>query len=257
MPRESCMIKKNPIDLRRPVVKLTGRRLKLKIYELLNAEDFPASLEFICQFPARQSINTFLSFFYSKEELIKWRAIAAMGRVASKLADENMESARVVMRRLMWNLNDESGGIGWGSPEAMGEIMAMHKGLANEFCNILRSYICENENYLEHEMLQRGVVWGIGRLAQAWPEILPQTESHIYPFLKSVDACHRGFAAWALGNFKSLPAAAALKALSEDNAQILFFNDLQLKPVTVGLLAKEALEKIIKSNPDKPEKCLK
>ena len=51
--------------------------------------------------------------------------------------------------------------------------------------------------------------------------------------------------------------AAALKALSEDNAQILFFNDLQLKPVTVGLLAKEALKKIIKSNQDKPEKCLK
>lgn len=25
-----------------------------------------------------------------------------------------MDSARIVMRRLMWSLNDESGGIGWG-----------------------------------------------------------------------------------------------------------------------------------------------
>ena len=222
-------------------MKLTGRQLKLKIYKLIEAEDFSASLETICQFPERQSVNALFSFFYNKAEIIKWRAIAAMGRVVSKLADENMESARVIMRRLMWNLNDESGGIGWGSPEAMGEIMAQHKGLANEFFNILRSYIREDENYLEHEMLQRGVVWGIGRLAQAYPETLPQTESHLYPFLKSADAYHRGFSAWALGNLKSLPAATALKALSEDNAQILFFNDLQLKPVTVGLLAKEAL----------------
>ena len=30
----------------------------------------------------------------------------------------------------MWTLNDESGGIGWGSPEVMGEILAAHKGLA-------------------------------------------------------------------------------------------------------------------------------
>jgi len=40
------------------------------------------------------------------------------------------------MRRLMWNLNDESGGIGWGNPEAMGEILACHEALANEYAPI-------------------------------------------------------------------------------------------------------------------------
>ncbi len=63
-----------------------------------------------------------------------------MGRVAADLADRDMESARVVVRRLMWNLNDESGGIGWGSPEAMGEIMACHEGLAEEYSCILISF---------------------------------------------------------------------------------------------------------------------
>jgi hypothetical protein len=46
-----------------------------------------------------------------------------MGEVMAHLADKDMESARVIMRRLMWSLNDESGGIGWGAPEAMGEIV--------------------------------------------------------------------------------------------------------------------------------------
>jgi len=53
-----------------------------------------------------------------------------MGRVVSSLAEKDMESARVVMRRLMWNLNEESGGIGWGCPEAMGETMARSAPLA-------------------------------------------------------------------------------------------------------------------------------
>ena len=55
-----------------------------------------------------------------------------MGAVVAHLAEKDMESARVVMRRLMCSLNDESGGIGWGAPEAMGEIIASHEGLASE-----------------------------------------------------------------------------------------------------------------------------
>ncbi len=92
--------------------------------ELLSAEDLQASIDTICLYPPRQSVNFLFSFFYDKEEIIKWRSITAMGAVVNDMAKENMESGRVVMRRLMWNLNDESGGIGWGSPEAMGEIMA-------------------------------------------------------------------------------------------------------------------------------------
>jgi len=46
--------------------------------------------------------------------------------VISNLTEKEMESARVIMRRLMWSLNDESGDIGWGAPEAMAEIIACH-----------------------------------------------------------------------------------------------------------------------------------
>ncbi|MCD6584883.1 MAG: HEAT repeat domain-containing protein [Desulfobacteraceae bacterium] len=222
-------------------MELKGRRSKHLLRELLSADDIRTSIETICQYPARQSVNFLFSFFYDKEELIKWRAIAAFGRVVSMLADQNMESARVIMRRLMWNLNDESGGIGWGSPEAMGEATALHPGLADEFSNILRSYIRPDENFLEYEMLQRGVIWGIGRLTQIRPENLPQTDAYLYPFLKSRDAYHRGLAAWALGNLKSLAAATSLARLVQDKNEILFFNNLQLKPVTVGNLAKKAL----------------
>jgi hypothetical protein len=225
-------------------VELKGRRSKQVLRELLCAEDIQASIDTICQYPPRQSVNFLFSFFYDKEELIRWRSIAAFGRVVSMLADQNMESARVIMRRLMWNLNDESGGIGWGSPEAMGEITALHTGLAKEFSRMLRSYIRPEENFLEHEMLQRGLIWGIGRLAQARPDCLAQTDSYLLPFLESDDACHRGLAAWALGNLSCKASLPVLEQLTEDENELFFFNDLELKRVTVGSLTTQALDQM-------------
>jgi hypothetical protein len=111
---------------------MAGRKLKKKILEFLGSDDFENSLQKICQLPARQAVNPLFSFFYNTNEWIRWRAVTAMGALVFSLAEQDMESARVVMRRLMWNLNDESGGIGWGSPEAMGEIMARHSRLAEE-----------------------------------------------------------------------------------------------------------------------------
>jgi len=228
-------------------VELKGRRSKQLLRKFLSAKNFRASIETICQYPPRQSVNFLFPFFYDKEEILRWRAITTFGRVVSILANKNMESARVIMRRLMWNLNDESGGIGWGSPEAMGEITALHPGLATEFSTILRSYIRPDENFLEHGMLQRGVLWGIGRLAQERPDQLPETDTHLFPFLASEDRYHRGLAAWTMGNLKSRAAVKSLECLTEDKNKILFFNDLQLKPVTVRDLAQKALVNIWKT----------
>ena len=127
--------------------RLSGRQLKTKILSLLKQDDFNQALSIIERLPARQAVNPLFSFFYHTDEQTRWRAIIAMGAVVARLAKTDAESARVVMRRLMWNLNDESGGIGWGSPEAMGEIMARSPLLAGEFAHILVSYIREDMNY--------------------------------------------------------------------------------------------------------------
>ncbi|MCP4110041.1 MAG: hypothetical protein GY749_31720 [Desulfobacteraceae bacterium] len=161
--------------------------MKNKVLKLLIQEDYEKGVEELLGLPARQVVNPLFSFFYSSDEKIKQRAVTAMGIVVSKLAEDDIESARVVMRRLMWNLNDESGGIGWGSPEAMGEIMARSGKLADEYHCILISYIREDGNFIEYEALQRGVLWGLERLANARPELVRNAADFIIPFLKSED----------------------------------------------------------------------
>ena len=218
-----------------------GRKLKKKILELLNDNPLETSLEKICRLPPRQAVNPLFSFFYHSDELIKWRAVTAMGAVVARLAEQDMESARIVMRRLMWNLNDESGGIGWSAPEAMGEIMARHEKLAEEYASILVSYINQTGNFIEHEILQRGVLWGLGRLAYARPELVASAAAFLLPFLRSNDAIHRGLAAWVSGALSSEITTPLLQDLALDEAGIKIFINMSLVETTVGKLAQEAL----------------
>ncbi len=151
---------------------VTGRALKKKVRQLLFEDDFEKQIEEIKGVSARRVVNPLFSFLCSNDALLKARAVTAMGIVVSRLADHEMESARIVMRRLMWSLNDESGGIGWGAPEAMGEIMSRHNKLADEYHKILISYSRPGSNFIENESLQEGVLWGIARLAQARPDLV-------------------------------------------------------------------------------------
>ncbi len=213
---------------------LTHRAIKRRIREILRGGNFEAAMTALASFPARRAVNPLISFFCSGDARLRWWAVSGMGRVVSQLAESDMESSRVVMRRLMWTLNDESGGIGWGAPEAMGEITASHAGLAREFACILVSYIRTDCNFLEHPVLQRGVLWGLGRLAHARPETVMDAAPFVTPFLQSPDAFHRGHAIW-LQRALGMPLADDVRDnLSRDRERFEFYFDGDLSMVTVA-----------------------
>jgi len=221
--------------------KISGRKLKKKILPLLQAEDFTPGLDEICRLPARQAVNPLFSFLCSLDEIVKWRAVTAMGKVISDLASSDPESARVVMRRFIWQLNDESGGIGWGCPESMAETMAQNENLAEEFRCLLISYIQPQGNYLEHPVLQRGVLWGVGRLAHARPRYAQNATAYLHPYMDSEDPILRGLAVWAAGPIAGNKTFTRLKNLIRDQGHLNLYHDGQIVPYSVGQLAKEAL----------------
>ncbi len=218
-----------------------NRERKTRIGQLLGQDDFENALETFRLMPGRQAVNPLFSFLYSGEEKIRWRAVTAMGTVVGQLADRAMESARVVMRRFMWNLNDESGGIGWGSPEAMGEITAGHAGLADEFACILVSYIDPHGNFLEHELLQRGSLWGVGRLAHARPLMAKPAAPFLSPFFDSPDPFLRGTAIWAAAPILDDSMRPLLKARLSDAAPLRLYLQMCMTQTTVAELANAAL----------------
>ena len=168
-----------------------------------------------------------------------------MGSAVSRLAEKDMESARNIIRRLMWNLNNESGGIGWGSVEAMGDILAKNRALALEYCSVLFSYAREDGNFQEHILMQQGVLWAIGRFCQAWPDMLDKNAvKHIMPFLESEDANVRGLAVLVIGYLKKKEAGPSLEELKADENFIQLYYKEKYLDIRVKDLAQEALIRI-------------
>jgi len=225
-------------------LKHRGRSLKKKLFDLLNRGVLDEALVEIGRLPPRQIINPLFSFIQSGNEKVKWGAVKVAGLVVSQLAESDLEAARVIMRRLMWNLNDESGGIGWGSPEVMGEILAAHNGLAQEYAHILLSYAREEGNYLELEALQRGLLWGIGRLAEKRPDLVRGASASLLPHLESQDEVIRGLAARIMGLLQVKEALPRLRNLTQDDSSFVIMIGGNLTTVRVKDLAEEALRSI-------------
>ena len=236
------------------------RDLKRRVRKLLLGPNWREALESLAAVPARQLPGPLFSLLLDKDELVRWRAVEAFGRTIARMAEsaqpgEGIEAARVVLRQCLWRMNEESGGLGWGIPEALGESLARHRRLAGEFHRVLASFVREVEhgegNSLDHVPLRRGVYWGLGRLAQAFPDLLEAELATLRAGLAEDDGACRGLAAWALGilgaagNAEAKGAATQLAALASDPAEVALFVDGQLRQTTAGALASEAGERLV------------
>lgn len=220
------------------------RVFKREIITLLQTATLPKIHDTLRQYDEQQLLNPLFSGICRSEEQLRWHAIVAMGPVVARLADRNMEAARVVMRRIMWSLNDESGGIGWGAPEAMAEILSSHDGLAEEYTHVLVSFMREDGFFIEYEPLQRGLMWGLGRLAESRAKLLiaKGAVTYLLPYLSSGDAAVRGLAARALGRLDGANSFAAFAPLLDDERSVAYWRDSRMVEEKVCDMARLARE---------------
>ncbi|MDA3971077.1 MAG: HEAT repeat domain-containing protein [Desulfobulbaceae bacterium] len=224
---------------------MTERQIKKQLAKIIHDDDFEQIGQTVNEWPVRFTISPLLSLIYQVDEVVKYRAIVLLGRVMNKLAAEDMEAARVVMRRILWSLNEESGGIGWGMPEALGEIMAMNRPLAEEYGHMLVAYMRE-ESYLELPPLQRGLMWGIGRLAGVYPQKILDFlgDGHMQMYLESTDLEVVALASRNFGILKTPEAAHWIRKFCDEEKEVRIFEDGVFVDTTVGKLAQQAVARI-------------
>jgi hypothetical protein len=111
---------------------------------------------------------------------------------------------------------------------------------------MLVSYMREDGNYVENPLLQRGLLWGVGRLAGTRPDLLREHHAGFYllPFLESQDPVVRGLAAWCAGILEVGEARSRLASLMDEETEIPLYLGHDLRRFRTGRLAKEALERI-------------
>ncbi len=217
--------------------------LKQRLETWLAGQDLEAACSEIFGLPPRAALRELRRMAGRPEGILRWRAVLAAGRVAARLAAEDAEAAREFIRRLLWGLNEEAGAIGWGLPEIFGEILAADQVLADEYLPLFLSYLGPDDNYLEFTPLQQGLLWGLGRLIRARPDLVDSRDlaRRVTPFLSSPDPGVRGLAAWALAPLAPEAATATLEALTRDEAPVTLFDGRRLIQTTVADLARGAL----------------
>jgi hypothetical protein len=224
------------------------RSTKKQVREILSASDWRDRLDELEACRPGDLVAPLLNLRLDKAEEVRWRSVTAFGLTADRLARASMEKARVLMRTLMWYMNEESGNLGWGIPHFMAEAMVRNDRVAEEFHKILSSYIfCDEKcdgNFLDHPELRRDVYWGLARLAGARPELVAPSERFLIAGLDDEDAHNRAYAAWTLGLIKARAAKSGLEALKDDRNEIRTFRDGEIADLTVGELAREALSAI-------------
>lgn len=176
------------------------RALKNELKTRLEDPDWQNFLPKLAAMDGRETLGPLLGFLLHGGEMTG-RAACAIGVSVAALAGRDMEAARVVMRRLMWSMNEESGNIGWGIPQAMAEILARSPALAKEFNRVLISYIRDTgaeDNYIDHVPLLRYCFWAVGRLAASAPLSALPAVSALKDGLAHEDLAVRSQAALAL-----------------------------------------------------------
>lgn len=230
---------------------MNSRKIKNEVLALLKGQSLDSIIEALQWYAPKDVINVLFSAICREDPQVRWLAVSCMGEAVARLAVQDIEEARIVMRRFLWSLNDESGGIGWGVPESMAETMCRHAGLAEEYVHMLISYmredgqeICQDGNYIEHPLLQRGLLWGVARMSSCRPRLLIErgAGADIPPYLRAEDGETRGLAALAVGNLHLNASEGVLRGLIDDTTPLTLYWEGAFQPTTVGELAQSALE---------------
>ncbi|HHN66053.1 MAG TPA: hypothetical protein ENK09_11880 [Nitrospirae bacterium] len=169
----------------------TVRKIKKRVRELLEKNALESLVEFAMD--NQRVVSALISMTYDKDSLITWRAIEAVGVITARISEKSPEQAGEIVRRLLWSVTEESGGIGWTALEMLAEIVI---NAPEKF----RHIVALLPEFYDEEIFREGVLYAIGRIGESEAELFDdysRISEIICEGLESNDPRIRGLAAWA------------------------------------------------------------
>jgi hypothetical protein len=212
--------------------------LKHTLYELLDR----GRLEEIAELAVRKKrvLGSLVASTYDADPRISWRAIEALGVAASRVAEDDPDHIRQLLRRLLWLINDESGGICWRAPEAMAEILWHQPILFADLVPIVTSLIVTMAEE-DLEFFRAGTLRAIGRLAVAGANHIQEVIPSVTLALDDSNPQARGMAVWCLRELGRADLLADRSDLLADDEALDLYEDGAIRRTTVSQLARRAL----------------
>ena len=188
----------------------------------------------------RRVLGSLLSLTFDADPQVGWRAVEAMGVAAARIADVEPGSVREHLRRLLWLLNEESGGICWRAPEALAEIVCQRPVLFADYIPIVIHLLLETaEEDLLH--FRAGILWAIGRLGANGDDHVLEVLPAIIAALDHPAPQVRGMSVWCLTRLEQTEVLAGRSDLRTDDGAVDLYEDGVLMRTSVGRLIRRAL----------------
>lgn len=222
------------------------RTQKFQVRAQLESPEWRNHLEAIAE-EGISSVGPLMSLL-TFEPVLRLRAAIALGHTTNRIYEKKPDAARDVMRRLNWRMSEESGNIGWGVPEAIGEVLSHCPPLAKDFYRIFFTTIIDlgfDDNYVDNDVLRRSCYFAIGRFIKACPKYGEEARPLLRKGLQDSDAVCAGLAAWALGmlapDLNDQPSLRKLAESGLDGSCLVTDGDLVVV-CTPAELAKDTLQ---------------
>jgi methylated-DNA-[protein]-cysteine S-methyltransferase len=174
---------------------------KLELEKAIEEQDWNRLRRLAGAQPAK-TLRHLTARLYASEDGSRQKVVGALGAIAGEPGILSDEKIRELLRRYFWWLNDESGAVPLGIPEAIGAILAARTEFQQEFLPLLCS-LAYNPDLLQTGPIERGVFWALGHIGRPAAMCSPDTVRAI------VDAAQRHpdretqiTAAWALSRFE-------------------------------------------------------
>ncbi len=213
--------------------------LKKSVYRALESNDLDAIASLAKK--NKGVLSLLVRLAYEKETLVAWRAIKAVGLIAREFVKADYEFLRETVRKLLWSVSDESGGIGWAAPELLGELVSADPRRFSDVIPIIASLY-----ELEEDAFRPGVVYALMRIADEAPELALPYRDIIMKALSDPDPLARVYALqaveglknhWSRDNRKNLKSI--IEGMLSDRAEAWIYEGGGFTGVEVGEKARE------------------
>jgi hypothetical protein len=188
----------------------------------------------------RKVVSQLVRIAYDKESLAGWRAIKAIGLIAKEMVKTDYDFLRETIRKLLWSLSDESGGIGWSAPEILGEIVSSDP---DRFRDII-PLIADVYN-VEEKVFRPGIIYALNRVAEVDPKYLIPQKDVIIKALSDNDPLTRVYALEVLNlisgllNVQDLQTTSKIvKELRSDESEAWVYRNGGFTNIQVGEMAR-------------------
>lgn len=170
-----------------------------------------------------------------RDDRKRWTATVALSRVLGEVAARgDLEPVRVIIRRLLWNMMDESGGLAWHGPEAIAEILFEVPELQVEYGRIAAAYVDEGP-------FEASALYLMARLAPRDPEQFDDLVPRLVDALDWPDPFARAQALRALAVLRPHAARVEASRLLDDDMVLPEYDaaSATVGETTVGRIARD------------------